>query len=511
MTQPNNSTNSQWRIALPDESATAAMAEDIASMVGAGDLLTLSGDLGAGKTAFARYLIRHLTGRPQEDVPSPTFTIIQHYDGTKFPIIHADLFRIADPSELEEIGWDETGDESLVIVEWPERAGDTLADDRLSVTFNILANDTREATIEGFGSFAPKLSRMRAIKEFLTQAGWQKAERTFMLGDASSRAYERLRQHGKTAVLMISPKRPDGPPIRWGKPYSAIAKLAESVHAFVAVGNGLRQAGLNAPEIYAQDVDHGLLLIEDFGHAGVIDDNGPVAERYAAAIDVLVKLHGQPLPAQLPVSATHTHTIPPFDREAFLIEAELLLDWYAPQFRGIAISATARAEFVNVWSAAHAALAGETTWMLRDYHSPNLMWLSERQNTDRIGIIDFQDALIGHPAYDVASLAQDARLDIPEDLELKLITYYIRSRRSLNADFDAASFGAAYATLGAQRATKILGIFTRLDKRDRKPVYLKHIPRVEKYLLRNLAHPALSDVRAWYEKILPSLFHTASH
>lgn len=501
-----NATHAKWRLPLKDEEATAALAEDIASMVQAGDLITLSGDLGAGKTTFARFLIRHLTARPAEEVPSPTFTIIQHYDGVDFPIVHADLFRVADPGELEEIGWDESSENALLIVEWPERAGNVLAADRLALYFTANEVSEREAIIEGFGTFAPKLARMRAIKEFLLQAGWARAERLFMLGDASSRAYERLRYNGRTAILMISPKRPDGPPIRWGKPYSAIAKLAESVHAFVAMANGLRAAGLNAPEIYAENLDSGLLLIEDFGADGVINAEGPIPERYAAAIEVLAKLHAQPQPAQLPVAEGITHAIPPFDKEAFLIEAELLLDWYAPQFRGIAISAAARAEFINAWTTAHAMLPPETTWMLRDYHSPNLMWLANREGTDRVGLIDFQDALLGHPAYDVASLAQDARLDVSEELELKLVTYYIRLRRSQNPDFDVQAFSAAYATLGAQRATKILGIFTRLDKRDGKPAYLKHIPRIEKYLLRNLTHPALENVRAWYEKILPAMF-----
>ncbi|MGL5736677.1 MAG: tRNA (adenosine(37)-N6)-threonylcarbamoyltransferase complex ATPase subunit type 1 TsaE, partial [Beijerinckiaceae bacterium] len=420
-------------------------------------LLTLGGDLGAGKTTFARYLIRLLTGHAHEEVPSPTFTIMQTYDGQKFPIVHADLFRIGNPAELEEIGWEDNGDDALLIVEWAERAGDMLSADRLAITFAITDGNAREATIEGFGKFAPVIARNRAIKEFLVQAGWARAERHFMLGDASARAYERLKLDGRTAILMISPKRPDGPPIRWGKPYSTIAKLAESVHAFVAVDHGLRQAGINAPEIYAADLANGLLLIEDFGAEGVTDASGPIAERYAVAIEALAKLHAQALPAQLPVTDKIRHTIPALDREAFLIEAELLLDWYAPQFRGVAISATARAEFLNLWTAAFTALPPETSWILRDYHSPNLHWLPERTGTDRIGVIDFQDALIGHPAYDVASLAQDARLDVPEELELKLVSYYSRLRRAQDPAFDPLAFSNAYATMAAQRATKILG------------------------------------------------------
>jgi len=142
---------------------------------------------------------------------------------------------------------------------------------------------------------------------------------------------------------------------------------------------------------------------------------------------------------------------------------------------------------------------GPGTWTLRDYHSPNLMWLAEREGTRRIGLLDFQDCVIGHPAYDVASLAQDARVDVPEGLELRLLGQYARARAAADPGFDMGAFAAAYATLGAQRATKLLGIFARLDKRDGKPQYLAHLPRIERYLARCLAHPALSDLKLWYD------------
>jgi aminoglycoside/choline kinase family phosphotransferase len=185
---------------------------------------------------------------------------------------------------------------------------------------------------------------------------------------------------------------------------------------------------------------------------------------------------------------------------------DLLVDWYVPHIVGSLMSASARAEFVNLWSECLTeVLAGPTTWTLRDYHSPNLIWLPDRQGIQRVGLIDFQDAVLGHPAYDVASLLQDARVTVPADLELKLISLYARERRAADPGFDVAAFARAYAIMGAQRATKVLGIFARLDKRDGKPQYLKHLPRIETYLARNLAHPALSKLRAWYEHYLPRL------
>ena len=146
--------------------------------------------------------------------------------------------------------------------------------------------------------------------------------------------------------------------------------------------------------------------------------------------------------------------------------------------------------------------------MLRDYHSPNLLWLPEREGLARVGVIDFQDALKGHAAYDLVSLSQDARRDIPGDLEGRLYAHYCEARAQRDSAFEQDAFGAAYAALGAQRNSKILGIFARLAKRDGKHDYLAHIPRVSAYMERNLAHPALKSLRAWFDAHLPEVMRT---
>jgi aminoglycoside/choline kinase family phosphotransferase len=148
--------------------------------------------------------------------------------------------------------------------------------------------------------------------------------------------------------------------------------------------------------------------------------------------------------------------------------------------------------------------------VLRDYHSPNLIWLPDREGLQKVGIIDFQDCVQGHPAYDLVSLLQDARVDVPDELELKLLTHYTRQRRHDTPEFDMSAFAMSYAILGAQRATKILGIFARLDRRDGKPQYLAHLPRVERYLAKDLAHPDLAALRAWYAEYLPRLLASRS-
>lgn len=496
-----------WRIEARDEAGTREVAERVARLVGAGDLVTLSGELGVGKTAFARALIRSLTEEPDLDVPSPTFTLMQVYEGAEFPIVHADLYRIGNPSELTELGWDEATESALVLVEWADRAGGSLPAERLDVHLTIPSGDGDRRVIEltGFGAFAARIARAKGETEILRAAGWQGAQREFMLGDASTRAYERLtKPGGARAILMISPPRPDGPPVRYGKPYSAVAKLAENIRPFVAIDRALRAEGLSAPEIYAADLASGFAVLEDLGAEGVVDESGPIRDRYAEAAAALARIHAQPRSDTVAMEDGSLYRIPPYDLDALLIEIELLSEWYAPHVAGAQLSSGQRATFVNLWrQTAIEIVNGPATWTLRDYHSPNLIWLPEREGIKRVGIIDFQDCVMGHPAYDVVSLLQDARVTVPDEMELRLLGHYAQLRRADAADFDMAGFARAYAILGAQRATKILGIFARLDKRDRKPQYLAHLPRVTRYLRKNLAHPALAALREWHVANLP--------
>jgi aminoglycoside/choline kinase family phosphotransferase len=199
------------------------------------------------------------------------------------------------------------------------------------------------------------------------------------------------------------------------------------------------------------------------------------------------------------------HRLPHYDLDAFLIEVELLLDWYIP-YRGIhSIPRAVREAFLALWRLALAeAIGANPTWVLRDFHSPNLLWLAERKGIERVGLLDFQDALIGPAAYDVASLLMDARVDVPEALELTLLSRYAVGRGASDPAFDPNLFARQYMALGAQRATKILGIFARLHKRDGKPQYLVHMPRVWNYLTRALSHPSLAELSKWYNHHVPA-------
>ncbi len=503
-----------WMRDLEEEGEIVVLAADVAALVGPGDLVTLSGDLGAGKTAFARALIRLLTDEPDLEVPSPAFTLMQVYEGENFTIVHADFYRIEKPQELVELGFEESCEDALVLVEWPERAGDLLGADRLDIGLK-LDKDRRQSyravTLTGMGSFAPRLARAKAIHDILERSGWNGAEREPMQTDASTRSYERLvKSDGQSAILMISPARADGPPLRYGKPYSAIAKLAEDIRPFIAIDQGLRDLGLSAPENFAFDVASGLAIIEDLGNQPLVDDDSIIEERYAVAVTALAHLHAAHLPDTLPVEGGETYRVPIYDVDALSIEVELLLDWYIPYVACQQLASGAKATFINLWrQAVQDVLAARPTWTLRDYHSPNLLWLAEREGIARVGVLDFQDCVLGHAAYDVVSLLQDARVDVSEEAELRLLVHYARLRRETDPSFDMASFARAYAILGAQRATKILGIFVRLDERDHKPHYLAHLPRLEKYLAKDLNHPALAELKLWFETHLPQIFSQA--
>jgi len=491
---------------LPNEVATAQLAAVVAPLLRQGDTVTLAGPLGSGKTTFARYLIRLLARDGALEIPSPTFTLIQTYETFSGPVVHGDLYRIGDAAELAEIPWDEAGADPIVLVEWPERAGSELPEERLAITFaaSMEQPETRTVTLEGKGRWAARLERGLDTGRFLHEAGWGAAERVHIQGDASTRRYERLiAADGRTAILMDAPKQADGPPVRDGQPYSRLAHLAEDVKPFVAMARGLKARDISVPAILAEDLGRGFLLLEDLGLEPLYRDGLPDSERVSAATDLLMRLHSHVLPSELPIDAEHVHRIPVFDRPSLMIELELLLDWHIP-YLAANPDAQVRHRFLELWGEALAPVLEErTSWSLRDYHSPNLLWLPERAGTARVGVLDFQDAVLGHPAYDLVSLLQDARLDVPESLELTLISRYVGGRRMSDIDFDPIMFARCYATLGAQRATKILGIFVRLLVRDGKPGYLRHIPRLRAYLDRDLAHPALKDLRHWYAEHLP--------
>jgi N-acetylmuramate 1-kinase len=503
-------TTSAWTREL-DEAGVVRLAELLALKIAPGDVVALSGDLGAGKTTFARALIGALLREAAVEVPSPTFSLAQSYATRRLTITHFDFYRLNAPEEARELGFEEAMDTGAVVVEWPERAPALLPAARYEIGLAETDDPSkRRVTMRGTaGDVARNVGRIGELMDFLSRhRRWDSARIAYLQGDASTRSYARLHASGATALLMDAPRQPDGPPIRDGKPYSRIALLAEDmVRPFVAIGSVLRGAGLSAPEVLAADLDKGLLLVEDLGDRlfGVeIAAGGSQAELWRAAVDALVTLRGVPVPARIPLPDGGTYTLPRRDRAAFEIEIELLLDWLWPALKGTPAPQSVRAEFNALWAPVlDRLLALPAGWFLRDYHSPNLIWVPTRKGIARVGILDFQDALNESFAFDLVSLLQDARTDVPEALERELFAHYCTEVKAREPGFDGAAFAAAYADFGAQRNTRLLGLWARLLKRDGKPQYQQHFPRTWGYLARNLRNPALAPLAAWYEQHFP--------
>ena len=322
--------------------------------------------------------------------------------------------------------------------------------------------------------------RAAAIAAFLDAAGWADAERRPLAGDASFRRYERLFRDGARAVLM------DAPP-----PH-------EDVAAFHRVETLLLDIGLSAPRPLALDPDLGLMLIEDLGDrtfTAALAEGAGEAQLYALAVDLLIELHRKAADIWADVAA-----LPPYDDRRLLDEALLLADWYLPAVTGRPTEAVERAGYVAAWQAVlPLSRRIPDSLVLRDYHVDNLMVIEGRSGVAACGLLDFQDAVIGPRSYDLVSLLEDARRDVASGLAADMMARYLAAFPEL----DPAAFRASYAILGAQRSAKIIGIFTRLCRRDGKPHYLAHIPRVWRWLEGDLAAPELAPVKAWFDAILP--------
>ena len=304
--------------------------------------------------------------------------------------------------------------------------------------------------------------------EFLAACGWGGARIEPLAGDASFRRYFRVIERDRTAVLM------DAPP-----PH-------EDPRPFIAVAEWLVSRGLSAPEIIARDLGRGLLLLADFGDLRLREtlDSDPAREHalYERATDVLVHLHGHPPMPGLPVHGL----------AQWLEELKLFTDWYCPAVGAKVDDNSYQAAWREVLEPVASDGLGPVT-VLRDYHAENIMLVDGREGVAHFGLLDFQDALAGHPAYDLASVLEDARRDVPPAIERAMIDRYIAATRQ------GAAFKRAYWALAAQRNTRILGVFTRLWKRDAKPHYRRFQPRMWGLLERDLEQPHLAPVRAWFD------------
>jgi hypothetical protein len=347
---------------------------------------------------------------------------------------------------------------------------------------------------------------------FLDQAGWGAATVAPLPGDASTRRYARLARNGRKAMLMDQPQNAETPVApahatpeeRRALGYNAIARLAGAdCERFAAASEFLRARGLSAPEIYACDGKTGFAIIEDLGdglYADVIAAGGDERALYRAAMEVLAKLHLEETPKSLPRDkALHA-----YDETALLAETDLLTEWFFPVALDRAATPDEAAEHRALWrKVIESVLQQPTVFVHRDYHAQNLLWLPERDGAARVGLIDFQDGVAGSTAYDLVSILEDARRDVAPEILADSTRHYIDTFRRHGGSVDEEQLRAAMAVMAAQRNAKIAGIFARLYKRDGKPRYLSYLPRVWGYLNRDLEHPALAPLKAWYDRHIP--------
>jgi hypothetical protein len=350
-------------------------------------------------------------------------------------------------------------------------------------------------------------TRNQLISDFLRQHGWADAAQTPLAGDASGRVYWRLTRDGSHAVLMDCPDAATTPICTPGMSdadrlalgWNATARLAGGrIEAFVCIADWLRAAGLSAPEIYGADAVNGLILVEDLGddlYARVLHDGSDEMALYDAAFDVLLHVHATPVPARLSAQGLSWDMLR-YDALALKAGADLLVDWLPKLHPHLCFDGSARAAWDDLWAGILPALvATPPVMVLRDYHAENILWLPQRTGLNRVGLIDFQDAVLGHPAWDVLMLTQDARRDVNP-----AVAAHIWAR--FEAEYGADMRGQA-ALLGALNAARILGVFARLATRDHKPRYLDFMPRVWAALAENLAHPDAAPLAAWFQAHVP--------
>lgn len=354
--------------------------------------------------------------------------------------------------------------------------------------------------------------REAAKAAFLSAHGFGDVRRESLGGDASTRSYERLHRGDHSFIFMDQPPTlesvvcpPDATDAeRIALGYNAAARLAAgSVAAFVATADYLGQRGLSTPRILAYDVGQGLAVLEDLGdglYATLIAEGQDERPLYEAAVDLQVALHGEAPPEILTVDDIRWPLLT-YDTLALKHATDTFLEWW-PRFAGIpAFSADAVAEWDALWAPVWArGEAGASVFTHRDYHAQNLLWLPEREGVARVGLLDFQDALRAHPAWDLTHLLQDARRDVSPALETAMLDRYLAARSTVDRD----AFVADYRALAASNAARILGrVFARQALLGRRQ-YEAYMPRTWRYLERNLAAPALADLKAWFDQHVPA-------
>jgi len=471
---------------------TEILAKEVSLIIQKGDFISLVGPMGSGKTTLSKYIINSI-GEVIQEVTSPTFNLSQTYPTQRSLITHYDLYRIENYTDLEEIGFKEALEEGIVIVEWADKFSHELPKDRLEIKIEDNGKNKRIAYIKGYGCWKKRLERNIHLNNFISGCDLKIVNKNWMKGDASERSYQRIVTEDNSYVVMNNNQR---------KKEINPTKIAENIEAFILINYYLESLGIKIPRILKIDRKNSFLLLEDLGNIQYskinLNDNH-VFDYYAPAIESLVLIQNSQHKKNLKYNGME-HVLNFYDKDIYLEEVKLLIDWYWPYKKGTLCEINVYKEYTAIWNTLLSKISQSSTLTLRDFHSPNLLWVNNENGLRRCGIIDFQDALIGHPLYDLVSLTQDARIDISRELETKILNYYNELKYSQASKNLEINLVQDYHIIATQRCFKILGVFARLAMSSKKPEYLLHIPRIIGYIERNFENKVLKDLKEWFER-----------
>ena len=464
------------------------LARSISKILVKGDVVALIGEIGSGKTTFSKRLINELTSIQVNEISSPTFNLYSIYNKNGVQVNHYDFYRVEDSEDLSEIDLAESYESGITIIEWADKYINVLKNDYIEVHIREKRYH-REYQVIGRGNFIQRIKNANSLEYFLEQTNLKINWQENIQGDASKRKYNRLYTEDTTLILMDSSQE---------KKTANPTKLSTSINDYIHICKYLEKINIRVPKLFYTDTENEYLIEEDFGdlqYSRIVSERNFI-ELYQPAINTLLHITEIDHPHDLEVGDM-TYKIPEYDDMTYLNEIEIFIKFYWPYKKGVICSQSTQNEFMDIFSELLGKLTSDKSLVLRDFHSPNLMFLDTEKNHRKCGVIDFQDALIGHPIYDLVSLSQDARVTITEEQENFLIEQYKDGVNYNNYNFDKSTIMDQYCILGVQRSLKILGIFARLSIIDNRNDYIIHMPRVIHYIRRNIKNSNLSDLSNW--------------
>ncbi|MEK9794560.1 MAG: tRNA (adenosine(37)-N6)-threonylcarbamoyltransferase complex ATPase subunit type 1 TsaE [Hyphomicrobiales bacterium] len=472
-----------------------AFVKYIAPIFEKGDLLALNGEIGSGKTTLTKHLINYLTATRIDEINSPTFNLCQTYSKEDLIISHYDFYRLDYLQEIEELDINDSIKNNFTIIEWANKFSSILPKDHIEIQISNKSHQ-REYKILFHGEYAKKIAAHKNRLSFLSNSNFNIKKITNMKGDASKRKYYRVNDGKENFVLMDA-----------SEDSIKETTTSKTITDFIVFGQYLENIGLRVPKIYEFDIQKHLILEEDLGLTTYDELYSKLSfqDLINPAIEsLLILVHSN----YKNINDLDGRAFEPqnFDEKVFINESKIFIDYYWPYVKNSICPEEEKYEFLSIIEKIYSDLSTDKTLVLRDYHSPNLHYLQNEKGHRKCALIDFQDALLGHPLYDLVSLAQDARFTISEDQERYIVDTFEDKFLFNDFQLSKSSFNEQYKILAIQRSLKILGIFARLYLLEGKNNYIIHMPRVVDYIRRSMDCSLLHNLTHWLKINFKDIF-----